>query len=418
MLKKGDQRRRDADQLIRRYVNHVDVRGNHRDKVSTLSYRNQLPDEASVGIHRLVGRGDHQVFLFNGCQKFDIRQDPTLLHHAVRRLNKSELIHPGVRAEGNDQPDIRSFRCLHGADSTVMGGMNIPHLKPGPFPCQAAGAQGGQSPLMGNLGQGIGLVHELRKLAAAEKLTDHCGHGLYIDEVMRHHGFDVLKAHFLLDRPFHAHQTDTVLVFDQLADGAHPPVTEVINVIHTAFRNPVFKVDEIFDGGHDVFVSQDRHVRGNIQVKLVVHLRPPDRGQIVAFVLKEEAVEKLLRRIGRRRIAWPQAAVDFDDGITGVLRPVNQQGVPYGGVCHILADLNDAELPDPLFPDRVNGCGSQRLIAAEDDLSRFRIQDIGRQNSSRQLLDLQRNPINMLLLDFLKIVLVMRLPFLNRTSPV
>ncbi|OPY85756.1 MAG: hypothetical protein A4E72_01844 [Syntrophus sp. PtaU1.Bin208] len=388
MLQKRNQCRGDAHQLVRRYIDHVDIRGNHRDKISAFPCRDQFALETSVGIHGLVGRRDDLVFLLDGGQILDFRQDPALSHHPIRRLDKAELVDPGVGAQGNDQSDVRTFRRLHGADSAIMGGVDIAHLKPGSFTGQSTRPQGGQPPLMSNLRQGIGLVHELRKLAAAEKLTHNSRDGLYIDEIMRHHRFNVLKAHFFLDRPFHPHQTDAVLILDQLSDGAHPPVAEMINIIHAAFRDAVFKIDEIFHGGHDVFVSQNGHIGGNIQTEFIVHLRPANRGKVVAVTLKKEAVEKLLRRIGRRRIAWSQTPVNLDDGVAGCLHPVNQQGVSYGGIGHILADLDDAQLPNSFFPDRIHTCGAQRLIATEDDFSRFRIQDIGRQNSSRQLLNI------------------------------
>jgi hypothetical protein len=84
---------------------------------------------------------------------------------------------------------------------------------------------------VGDLGKGVGLVHELRKLGGAEEFLDYGRDRLGIDQVMRHQAVDFLQTHALLDRPLHPHQSDAVLIFEQFADRAHPAVAQMVDVV-------------------------------------------------------------------------------------------------------------------------------------------------------------------------------------------
>ena len=81
----------------------------------------------------------------------------------------------------------------------------------------------------------IRLVHELRKLGGPEELTDRGHHRFSINQIMWHgRGHFLVHAHLFFDGAFHAHQSDAELVFQQLADGAHAAVPEMIDVVHRA----------------------------------------------------------------------------------------------------------------------------------------------------------------------------------------
>jgi hypothetical protein len=57
---------------------------------------------------------------------------------------------------------------------------------------QTARPESRQAALVGQLGERVDLVHELRKLAAAEEVTDDGRQGFGIDELLGRHGFDAL----------------------------------------------------------------------------------------------------------------------------------------------------------------------------------------------------------------------------------
>ena len=104
-----------------------------------------------------------------------------LIHHAVRSLNKAVLVHSGIGCQRVNQTDVRTFRRLNGAHTSIVGVVYISNLESGTVPGQTAGAQGGETALMGQLSQGVVLVHELGQLGASEELLYSRGHGLDVD---------------------------------------------------------------------------------------------------------------------------------------------------------------------------------------------------------------------------------------------
>ena len=117
-----------------------------------------------------------------------------------------------TRREGRervDEADVRAFRRLDRADSSVMRRMDVADLEARTLPREAARAERRQAALVGDLGQGIGLVHELRKLRRAEELAHGGGGRLGVDEILRHDGIDIDRRHPLLDRALHAQEPET-----------------------------------------------------------------------------------------------------------------------------------------------------------------------------------------------------------------
>ena len=67
--------------------------------------------------------------------------------------------------------------------------------------------------------------------------------------------FDFLETHPLLDGPLHPHKADPVLVFQQLAHGANPPVAQMVDIVQRTFIGS--SIDQLLDGQQDVFLAQD-----------------------------------------------------------------------------------------------------------------------------------------------------------------
>ena len=95
-----------------------------------------------------------------------------VLHLAVRRDQEAVLVDRGVDAQRGDQADVGAFGRLDRADAAVVADVHVADLEAGPLAVQAARAQGRQPPLVGELAQRVGLVHDLRQLAAAEEELD------------------------------------------------------------------------------------------------------------------------------------------------------------------------------------------------------------------------------------------------------
>src|SRR5438128_2252788 len=111
--------------------------------------------------------------------------------------------------------------------------MHVADLKSGPIAREPTRTERGKTPLVRQFGQRIDLVHELRKLAAAEEIANHRRQRLGVDQLLWRHRFEALieQRHALLDQAFGASEADTALVGEQFADGAHPAAAEVIDVI-------------------------------------------------------------------------------------------------------------------------------------------------------------------------------------------
>ena len=179
-------------------------------------------------------------------------------------MNPNSLTRAKVERD-DDEPDVGTFRRFNGADPAVVGGVHVPHLKPGPLPGQTTGSQGAQTALMGDFTQGVGLIHELGELGGPEKLFDHRLHRLGVHQVMRHQGVQVLDGHAFFDGPLHPDQPHPELVLQQLAHGPDPAVTQVVDVVHGSF--PVFLGDEFPHRQEDVLplqggLGQGQPVRG------------------------------------------------------------------------------------------------------------------------------------------------------------
>ena len=98
-----------------------------------------------------------------------------------RGLDEAVLVDPRIGGERGDQADVRTFRRLDGADAAVVGGVHVAHLEAGALAGEAAGPEGREPPLVGDLRERVGLVHELRQLARPEELLDHRRHRLGVD---------------------------------------------------------------------------------------------------------------------------------------------------------------------------------------------------------------------------------------------
>jgi hypothetical protein len=70
--------------------------------------------------------------------------------------------------------------------------VHVADLEAGALAGQTARPERRQATLVRDLGQRVGLVHELRQLRAAEELLDHRRDRLGVDQVVRHQRLDLL----------------------------------------------------------------------------------------------------------------------------------------------------------------------------------------------------------------------------------
>ena len=137
--------------------------------------------------------------------------------------------------QAGDQADVRAFGRLDRADAAIVRDVHVAHLEAGPLAVQAARPQGAEPALVRQLGQRVGLVHDLAQLAAAEEVLDGRRDALGIDERARRHVLLVADAHALLDGAAQLEEALAQLVGGQLVDGAQPAIAQVVDVVDVAF---------------------------------------------------------------------------------------------------------------------------------------------------------------------------------------
>ena len=147
-----------------------------------------------------------------------------------------------------------------------MGVVNIPDVEGGPVTAQASGAQSGKTTLVGQLRQGVVLIHELAQGGRAEELLDHRGDGPDVDQALGGDGIQILDGHPLPDHPIQTAKADAELVLQQLAHAAQAAVAQMVDVIGNT--NAHGHTVQIVDGcqniiSDDVLGDQIVHALGN-----------------------------------------------------------------------------------------------------------------------------------------------------------
>ncbi len=254
MLQKRNQRRRHRDDLLGRDV-HVlhPIRGREHELI-LIAARDHLVGQATFAVQRGVGLGDHVLAFLDSRKIVDLIADPSCVDPPVRGFEEAVLVGAGVDRQRVDQADVGAFRRFDRADPAVVGGVHVAHLEARALAGQAARTQGRDPPLVGDLGQRVVLVHELRELRGAEKFLGGGGDRLGVDQILRGKPFGFGQAQPLLDRALDPHQSDAEHVFGHLADAADAAVAEVVDVVHRAVA--VADVDQHLEHRQNIFHRQ------------------------------------------------------------------------------------------------------------------------------------------------------------------
>ena len=163
-----------------------------------------------------------------------------------------------------------------------MGVVHVSDFHVGAFTAQTAGAQCGQTALVGQLGQRVGLIHELAQGAGAEELLDGGGDRPDIDQALGRHDVQILNGHALTDDALHAAEADAELVLQQLAHAAQAAVAQMVDIIagHKAIGQRV----HIVDGGEDILHNDMLgHQRVSMQLALL--------DQLLALILAHQLLQ-------------------------------------------------------------------------------------------------------------------------------
>ncbi len=141
---------------------------------------------------------------------------------------------------------------------------------------------------------------------------------------MGHQTIDILQAHALFDGPFHAHQTDAVLILKELANRTNTAVAKVIDVINRPLAVP--QINEVTDDLEYILLCQGRMIKRRRKTKFIIDLESPDRRKVVTLGIKKEAFKEGRRTAYGWRITGAEAAVNLDNRILGRIDAILQQG--------------------------------------------------------------------------------------------
>ena len=207
--------------------------------------------------------------------------------------------------------------------------MHIAHIEARPVPAEPARPQRREPPLVGQLGQRIGLIHELAQLVAAEELADCSLHRADVDQRAGSGLIRIDDRHPLPHHPLHPHHPDPELVLQLLADRADAAVAEMVDVV--GHRAPVVDRHLGVDDRQQVAQPERAVARligaaalriqlqppgpfGQLAVHLaqpLAHLVAAHAAQVVAARVEELPVQQRAGRLRRGRIAGPQLLVQL-----------------------------------------------------------------------------------------------------------
>ena len=258
-----------------------------------------------LGVDQLVGLDDVADLVLRvaaGVGDLHEVEHVAVLDLAVRRLDEAELVDPRVAAQRADEADVRTFRRLNRADAPVVRRVDVADLEPGALARQTARPERRETPLVRDLGERVGLVHELRQLRRPEELANRGHDRLRVDQVVRHRRRHFLvDRHLLLDGALHPDQPDAELVLEELADGADAAVAQVIDVVDVG--RVAAQLEQVADHLVEVLRVQDLLVERRVQPELGVQLEPADPREVVLLRVEEHVLEQGARAVERRRIA-------------------------------------------------------------------------------------------------------------------
>ena len=178
-----------------------------------------------------VRLGDHLVLLLGGVEVDDLVGDDAVLDHPVRGRDEAVLGDLRVGGERADQADVRALRRLDRAHPAVVGRVHVADLDRGALAGQAAGAERREAAAVGQPGERVRLVHELRELRGAEELLQRGHDRADVDDRLRRDRVGVLGGEALADDALHPVEADAEGLLDQLADRAQAAVAEVLVLV-------------------------------------------------------------------------------------------------------------------------------------------------------------------------------------------
>ena len=160
----------------------------------------------------------------------------------------------------------------------------------------------------------------------------------------------VTDRHALLDDPLHADQAHAELVLQQLAHGPHAAVAEVVDVVgDLLLARRVVQLDELAEEGDEVALLQDPQLPLPdaledvllIAAEALVDLIASDAAEVEPARVEEQALQQVARVVDGRGIARPDAAVELEERVLGLVRGVLVESRLHVAVLGVVVDISE-----------------------------------------------------------------------------
>ena len=394
VFKERDQGRRDRDQLFRRNVDQVNGANRRHGVVAGLAGVHHLVDKLTVFVELRVRLSDGVAHLLGRGHVVHLIGDLTIDNLTIRGFDEAVFVDTCKGRQRVDQTNVWTFRRFNRTHTTVVGWVHVAHLKAGTFAGQTAWAKRRKTTFVCHFGQRVGLVHELGQLGRAKEFTNSRRSRFRVDQILRHDRVDFDRGHTLFDRAFHAQQTNTILVFHQLTNGAHTTVAKVVDVVDVALA--VAQFNQRADAGDDVFFAQGALGVFRIQGQTHVHLHAAHRGEVITLRIEEQSVKQGRRRFNGRWLTRAHDAVDVHERGFAVHVLVRRHGVADVWTNVDVVDVQNRDLGDARIQQLFDGATDdvavlvvfERQLVARFDVDRtgFFVDDVFRNEFAGNLI--------------------------------
>ena len=320
-------------------------------------------------------------------------------HNTVRGFDEAEVVHHGVRCEGVDKTDVRTFRSFNRAETAIVRVVNVTDFEACTFTGKTTRTESGETTLVSKFRKRVHLVHELGQLALAKECLDDSRDHASIHEFARSRLFFFgMERKVFADDARHTGEADGNLTGKEFAHGTCTTVAQVVDIVKSVAFVAVEEADHVFDDSEEVSLAHRhlghrRHLefvdaveafsnflnlgKNSSGVNLCVQAVTTDFAKIVLVrVVEEEFVEVAFGGLEVRSffLLLVGHGVDSLEGVFAGLRLVGSERVVDEEVVFFLGKHGD--LFDTAFAEAFELLVVDDSVSFEDDFTRFFVNDI------------------------------------------
>jgi hypothetical protein len=327
-------------------------------------------------VDRRVGRGDDEVVFLVGRQVVDLVGHLARDDLAVGRLDEAVLVDPGVGAHRGDEPDVRTFRRLDGAEASVVRVVHVADFEAGAFAGQSARSERERRRLWVSSASGLVWSMNCESWRRTEEGGDDRVDGAGVHQVLGRHLLGVAQRQALADGAAHAGEGHRELVGEELAHGTRAAVAQVVDVVDVGdgflavlvADLAVEEPGEVAHDGQEVFLGHGARLHRDFEVQAAVHAVAADLSQVVALLVEEHAQDQLAGGLRVGRIAGPDDAVDLLKRVLFAGGGIHVQRVVDDGI-RLDVEVDDLDLLDAGLRDARDHVGIEERVGLDEDLA-------------------------------------------------